>query len=241
VKKIVRSIAALWCVVTVLCQISPVRAEAATATLIGLVVDRRSALPVSDAKITLLQGDTTLASAATASDGRFRISDISPGVYDLTIRAHGYDVSVITALAVVGARETTVNVALIRSDTSVPSTLTTIGRVTTSTNQLLAATTLTQTISMQDVTDTGQIRFTDQLGTLPAVNLSTSSSVGDDVSLNLRGLGTAETATLLDGHPVGPARRRAQRGRVRFLAWAGVRLELCRCHLRIRRTGPLRE
>src|SRR6202041_2570020 len=42
------------------------------------------------------------------------------------------------------------------------------------------------------------------LQALPATNVSTSSSVGDDVSLNLRGFGSDETAALLDGHPVGP-------------------------------------
>ena len=42
------------------------------------------------------------------------------------------------------------------------------------------------------------------LTTVPGVITSTSSSVGDDMSLSIRGFDPTETATLLDGHPIGP-------------------------------------
>ena len=47
-------------------------------------------------------------------------------------------------------------------------------------------------------------RLGDVLTTVPGVTTSTSSSVGDDMSLSIRGFDATETATLLDGHPIGP-------------------------------------
>jgi outer membrane receptor for ferrienterochelin and colicin len=69
---------------------------------------------------------------------------------------------------------------------------------------LASATTITQSLDITDLIRTGQLRVADQLRTLPALNFSTSSSPGDDATVNLRGFGSTETATLLDGHPVGP-------------------------------------
>ena len=42
-------------------------------------------------------------------------------------------------------------------------------------------------------------------GAPPGVNSTgSSSSVSDDLSIDIRGLGASETQALLDGHPVGP-------------------------------------
>jgi outer membrane receptor for ferrienterochelin and colicin len=42
------------------------------------------------------------------------------------------------------------------------------------------------------------------LVSVPGVNTSTSSSVGDDLSVSIRGFDSTETSTLLDDHPIGP-------------------------------------
>ncbi|HEY0797980.1 MAG TPA: TonB-dependent receptor [Candidatus Baltobacteraceae bacterium] len=201
---IVRPVAALCCAATLLLQAAPVRADATTATIGGLVIDQRNALPVPNASITVSHAGAVVATGTTTSDGHFRLTGLAPGVYDLTFRARGYDVVANDSLAVTSGDVTSVDIALPESATTAPSTLTTIGRVTASASQLLAATTISQTISVSDLTRTGQIRVADEFSTLPGVNFSTSSSVGDDASISLRGLGPDETAMLLDGHPVGP-------------------------------------
>jgi hypothetical protein len=198
-----RAIAALLCVVMTSMFAQTAAAQSANATVTGLVVDQRSALPVSGATIILTQNGTTVASGTADPNGRYTIAGVAPGLYVLTVRASGYETSETDDLAVSAGAMTTVNASLVHSIGS-QNGLSVIGRASTAANPLLAATTISQVINPQVLTDTGQIRVVDQLATLPAVNLSTSSSVGDDVSINLRGFSPDETAVLLDGHPVGP-------------------------------------
>ncbi len=198
-----RACAAFVCAVLVLSSTVPAAAQAESATISGLVVDGRSALPVAGATVTLSQAGTSVASSTTDSGGRYQLSSINPGVYAVTVGAPGYASSA-SSNVVVLAGVNTLNTALTLSSSSNRNDTQVIGHVTSSSSSLSAATTDTHSISMPNVTHTGQIRVANQLATLPATNVSTSSSVGDDVTLNLRGLGVDETASLLDGHPVGP-------------------------------------
>jgi len=183
-------------------SLGPVDAGAAAATIAGIVIDQSNALPISGAEVDLRQGASDRYSTKTDSSGRYSL-DVAPGIYTVTIRAAGYAPSETDEVAVVPG-STTLDSALRTAATSSKDALAIIGHTTASAQSLSAATTISRQISVESVSLTGQIRFSDQLGTLPATNFSTSSSVGDDSSLNLRGFGSDETATLLDGHPVGP-------------------------------------
>jgi outer membrane receptor protein involved in Fe transport len=180
-------------------------AQAVPATSVtGTVLDERNALPVAGATVVLAQNGQTVATTTTDGFGHYTIASISPGVYSVVIRAAGYSPSQSADVAVVAGSKTTIDATLQLSATSAQTGLTTIGHTSTTANALTAATTISQSISTENLTRTGQIRIGDQLGTLPGVNFSTSSSVGDDASVSLRGFGPDETASLLDGHPVGP-------------------------------------
>ena len=177
-------------------------ATPASGTVIGTVIDQRNALPIKDATVSLLQGAVVAASSNTDAFGSFRITGVPAGVYDVSIRAAGYSPSSSLNVVVSTGSVVTVNAALIVATTA--SNIHTLGTVTITGGALASATTITQTVSVQNLEQTGQIRFVDQLNTLPAINKATSSSPGDDVSINLRGFGASETAALLDGRPVGP-------------------------------------
>ena len=184
---------------------APIMADDAKATVQGRVVDERNALPIAGAAVTLARGGANVATTTTDSGGRFSIANVDPGTYDLAIRASGYSGSSSSNIVVTGGGTVNLNAALAASQASGAANFRTIGRVSTSANAALAAaTTITQSISVENLARTGQLRVADQLGTLPALNVTTSSSPGDDVSVNIRGFGSTETATLLDGHPVGP-------------------------------------
>jgi outer membrane receptor protein involved in Fe transport len=185
-----------------LLTLTPALAQDTGASLRGRIVSERGGLPISGASVSVAQSGKTVASGTTGNDGIFRITNIPAGIYDVTIRAASYDSSASNQLVLVSSVETIVNSALTLSATS-SSSLRTIGRVA-SRSSLAAATTISQAISIDNLTRTGQIRVSDQLGTLPGVNFSSSSSVGDDASINLRGFNSDETAILIDGHPVGP-------------------------------------
>ena len=167
----------------------PVSADASSpdtsATISGLVVDVSNALPIVGATVRLRQGEKDSLRTTTDANGRYRFTTV-PGIYRITIRARGYAESE-TDDVVVLAGSTTLSGTLRQATTSAQSNLATIGRTTTSARSLSAATTISRQISVAAVTATGQIRLGDQIGTLPGVNFSTSSSVGDDASINLRG------------------------------------------------------
>ncbi len=202
---LVRSCAALLCAALFFISSVPVRAQAASATIAGLVIDQRNALPVAGASVALGSEDTTGATTATDANGRYQFGSVAPGIYTITVSARGYDSAATSGIAVVSGSTTTFNAALTLATTTARGGTAVIARVSaSSSNALSAATTISQKINVENVTQTGQIRISDQLGTLPGTNFSTSSSVGDDASINLRGLGSSETASLFDGHPVGP-------------------------------------
>jgi outer membrane receptor protein involved in Fe transport len=201
IKGRLRFTAALLCAALFLASGVGARAQSAIVTVVtGLIVDQKNALPVTGAFVTVRRGDAEIASGATDENGRFQFDGIAPGVYTIAIRATGYT-GAENSSVIVGAGVTMLDTALSRSSANAGASV--IGRVQNA-NALSAATTISQQINVAGMTRVGQIRVADQLATLPATNLSTSSSVGDDVRLNLRGFGSDETAALLDGHPVGP-------------------------------------
>jgi hypothetical protein len=182
-------------------------ADAATAgitqaTVTGTVLDQQSALPIKGASVILLQGGKEITSAATDAFGAFTIANVNPGVYDVSVRAKGYSRSTSLNVLVAGGATVTLNAALIAAENS--SNVHSLGRVSVTAQALTSATAITQTVNILNIAQNGKIRFADQLATLPATNLATSSSPGDDISINIRGFGSSETGVLLDDRPVGP-------------------------------------
>ena len=201
---IVRAAAALMAA-ALLFTSAPALAQTGNPTITGQVLDERSALPIAGAAIVVSRAGTQVAHATTNDQGRYTISGTPAGVYDITISCNGYSPAVNNDIAIAtGVSNVIVNVTLQTAQTASRNGLTQIGHTSTSANPLIAATTISQEITVENLTRTGQIRLGDQLATLPAVNFQTSSSVGDDATVNLRGFGSSETAMLLDGHPVGP-------------------------------------
>jgi outer membrane cobalamin receptor len=202
---LVRSCAALLCAASLYLSNLPALAQGAPQSLTGLVIDQRSALPIAGANVVVSRENATVASSETDSNGRYHVDGVAPGIYAITVSARGYEPSTNTGIAIIAGMLTSLDAALSLATTSGRTGTTVIGRVSTSgSNILSAATTISRNINVENVTQTGQIRISDQLAALPATNFSTSSSAGDDASLNLRGFGSDETASLFDGHPVGP-------------------------------------
>ncbi len=186
--------------------VAPALAQAAASTISGQILDRRNTLPVADATIVVSRAGTTVSTAKSDAQGRFTITGVAPGIYDVAIRARGYSVASSPGIVVAAGSVTALNSSLSASQQgSESSGIRSIGSVSTSANAALAqATTISQSLSVDGLLRTGQIRVVDQLENLPSINVSTSSSPGDDSSIDIRGFGSSETATLFGGHPVGP-------------------------------------
>jgi hypothetical protein len=178
-------------------------AAAATATVEGQVVDQQNALPIADAVVSLLRSSVETSSTKTDAFGRFKITGVEGGVYDVVVSASGYTTSTNQHVFVAQGANVSLNAALVAAKSAV-STVRTLGTVTVSASSLASATAITQAVPTVNIVQTGQQRFVNQLNYLPAVNMVTSSSPGDDVTIDIRGFGSTETGNLLDGRPVGP-------------------------------------
>jgi outer membrane receptor protein involved in Fe transport len=199
-----RFVAVFVAAMVALFSADPANAQSATSILTGSIVDRKTALPISGATVVLSRAGKRVESVRTDSAGHFILIGVAPGIYDLAVSARGYAPVVSSDVVAIGGATVTLNSALSAAEEN-GGNLRTIGNVSTSANVTLsAATTISQSVSVDDLLRTGQSRVYDRLGTLPAINASTSSSPGDDSSINIRGFGRSETATLLGGHPVGP-------------------------------------
>lgn len=203
---IARAVAAFLGLVLLLTSGAPALAQSATSTITGQVIDRRNALPVTGATVSVTQAGKPVSKTTTDTAGRYTITGIPGAVYDITVSARGYGPTLNSGVALTSGATVTMNASLEIATTSAAGALRTIGHSSTSSpvSNLASATTITQSINVQDLTNTGQLRVGNALGNLPGVNFRTSSSPGDDASINLRGFGPTETATLLDGHPIGP-------------------------------------
>jgi outer membrane receptor protein involved in Fe transport len=177
-------------------------APSTQATVFGTVIDQQNALPIKGAVVELLQDGKVIASATTDAYGNFSAEHLNGGTYVVRIRAKGYANSQTLNVSIAAGETQEVDAALIASANSGgPRTL---GRVTVTGQALSSATAIRQTVNVQNIQQVGQVRFTNQLENLPALNVSTSSSPGDDVSVDIRGFGSSETGVLLDDRPVGP-------------------------------------
>jgi outer membrane receptor protein involved in Fe transport len=178
-------------------------AAAGGTTISGRILDTQGGLTVPNATVELERNGTRVATARTDAGGNFRILDEPPGTYAVFIRAAGYQTTRILPDLLVTAEipEVAFQTAIARQ----PQGLKQIGYVVTAGRTALQTTTTINThIDTSVIQSENYQRLADVLTTVPGVITSTSSSVGDDMSLSIRGYDSTETATLLDGHPIGP-------------------------------------
>ena len=181
--------------------------QAGSTTITATVLDVNSGLPVSGATVDLYVGDRHVAGAPTAGDGTAAFANQIPGIYHVEVRAQGYAFGRSDDVAIPpGSSAAAIRTAVQRSQLS-EGTLHEIGRVSTSARgqALQTSSTINGDISTDRLQRQNYVRYGDALYVLPGVNLgSQDSAVGDDLSLNIRGIGSSETQVLLDGHPIGP-------------------------------------
>ena len=209
----VTRLVALVCVssfLTPVTALSPVAVSAqaqATPPIAGQLIDQAGGVGIAGADVALFAGTKRVAQTKSTSDGSFRFPAQAPGIYRIEARAEGYQGVRSDDIAVVAGASVTSFRAVLSRSSSASTGLREIGRVTTAAQRsnVSTSTTITQSLASDLVQKEGYVRIGDALGTLPGVNLSgLSSSVGDDLGIDIRGFGTAETQTLLDGHPLGP-------------------------------------
>ncbi len=189
------------------------RIPAATATggsIVGTIVDRAAGTSVRGADVTLYRASgEKIATTTTDANGSFTLAVQIAGVYYVQISANGYQTVRTDDIATVAGETSSVRSAITRSRTSIGNDLREIGRVSAArvsgNGSLATATTINQSVTSELLRREGYVRIGDALDALPGINLTgLSSSVGDSLGIDIRGFGSAETSTLIDGHPMGP-------------------------------------
>ena len=187
---------------------APVGAQTGqTVTIAGSVVTADDGLPIGGAAVALLRASKSVATTTSDRDGRYVFASEPAALYNIVIRAEGYRATRIdNVTATSGA--TSLQTALLRARTNAESgNLREIGSTSASgnANSLASTTTIQYDLSPDQLQSQGYLKSADAIGQLPGVNLTGGPhSVGDDTSIDFRGLGAGEVRPLIDGHPVGP-------------------------------------
>jgi outer membrane receptor protein involved in Fe transport len=196
-------VAALFFLAFIALLLPTAAAPVSGTTVSGRILDTQGGLPVPNAAVELDRGGTRVATGRTDTYGTFRIPNVPPGTYIVLIRANGYQITRLSPDLYVSTDEPEVSFQLAISRQ--PQGLKQIGYVVAGGRTNLQTTSVISThIDANILQSEGFQRFGDVLTTVPGVITSTSSSVGDDMTLSIRGFDPTETATLLDGHPIGP-------------------------------------
>ncbi len=198
--------AALFAALAMLLGLSPLTAVADTASgtsVVGSIVDTDGGLAIPGAGIDLYCQGAHVQHTTTARDGSFFFNDVTPGVCTLLVTASGYQLARSANIPVAAGARVEFRVALTRISSAAAAR--TIGRViVAASNTLQTSSTINTHIDPSILQTQNYMRAGDALISVPGVNIATSSSLGDDQSVSIRGFEATETATLLDGHPIGP-------------------------------------
>ena len=180
----------------------PVRAQnSGTAVISGRILETSAGLPVGGAQLQLLSGPSVVDTTTTTSDGTFAFKNVAAGTYSVVISASGYQTTRTPPITVSPGQ---VSVDFQTAIAPVAAGLQQIANVVSSRQALQTSATINQSLPPNIILDQNYIRAGDALSQLPFVSSSTSSSLGDDESVSIRGFNPTESATLLDGHPLGP-------------------------------------
>lgn len=143
--------------------------------------------------------------ATTDAEGAFAFDDLPAGSYVLHVAHAGYAPADSESIAVTAG--TRLAVTLVLQLASSGGTLKVVGSTTTHPGEALQqSSTISRTLNTTvDLANAGVYRAGDALRQLPGLNNGINgdtAALGDDLNLDLRGIGTLETTATLDGHPI---------------------------------------
>lgn len=186
---------------------APAGAQSETASISGVAVNQDNGLGIAGAKVTLYQGDTVVGTTATDRNGQYTFSQIPPGDYSVGLQATGFSTVRIDSVIATSGATATIRTPLLHASTSDASGIREIGRTSATQhgNSLAATSTIQHDIDPDQIQAQGFLKAADAIAQLPGLNLTGGPhTVGDDTTIDIRGMGAGEVRPLIDGHPIGP-------------------------------------
>ena len=182
-------------------------ADTTGGSISGRVVDGQTALPLQGVSVQAI--GNTQKTTRTDANGDFKLGPLTHGSYHLRLALAGYQTTLSDEFEVAANATATVTLSMQRQETG-NSGIRTLGRTTIRASQSLQRSSIVyKQQSVETIERQGIYRVGDFLRTLPQVNLSAATggsdtpSPGDDLYLDIRGIGGLETVALIDGHPIG--------------------------------------
>ncbi|HTZ55140.1 MAG TPA: carboxypeptidase regulatory-like domain-containing protein [Candidatus Acidoferrum sp.] len=172
----------------------------ARSSIAGQVVDAASGLALAGATVRIT--GTTLRTS-TDAHGAFQFGDVAPGTYRLEVRAEGYQPALSTPITVGAHTPVRTTLAIQRAAGNLNVIAVTSTKPSSSLQQ---SSVITATLNSETLEAIGVVRAGDALRTLPGVNNGINgdtAALGDDINVNIRGIGQPETVAAIDGHPIG--------------------------------------
>jgi hypothetical protein len=172
----------------------------ASSSITGQVIDAASGLALAGATVHVVN---TSHHTSTDVHGAFVLSGISPGTYRLQVQAQGYQPALSTPLVVSADTPAHTTLAVQRAASNLHVIAVTS---TKSSSSLQQSSVIAATLNTEVLQAIGVLRAGDALRTLPGANNGINgdtAALGDDINLNIRGIGQPETVAAIDGHPIG--------------------------------------
>lgn len=181
---------------------------AAPGTVSGKIIDAATGLALSGVLVQT-EGPTITASTSD-KQGEFQLTGLMPGYYNLLMYLNGYVTTESEPFHVdVGYPKAPLTLSLQRGSGLSQSTrilgITTVHAAAT----LQKAALIYKAVSAEPLEQQGFYRVSDYLQQLPGMVGANLAQPGDDVTLDIRGIGAGsglnlETLAMVDGHPIGP-------------------------------------
>ena len=168
---------------------------AAGDTLRGRVLDP-AGRPVAAADVVVLRGQTVVASAVTATDGRYGPLDLAPGRYDVVVVAPGLRLPATVVTITAGAplsRDLQLSVAARQE-----SVLVSAAQVDTTASR---STSSTSVVTGRELERLQMTSLSEALRLVPGINAAPSGTIGSQTSIFPRGGESDYTLVLIDGVP----------------------------------------
>jgi outer membrane receptor protein involved in Fe transport len=182
-------------------------AQAVTAAISGVVVAQSNGLGIAGAAVTLYHGKDVVATVTSDGNGAYAFAQEPAGQYSLVFQATGFGNTRVDDVVAVAGTNATIRTPLLASATNGADAVRIIGRTSTGVqgSTLAASSTIQHNIDPELIGQQGFLKAADAIGQLPGVNLNGGPhTVGDDTSIDIRGMGAGEVRPLIDGHPIGP-------------------------------------
>jgi len=183
-------------------------APPATTSIEGTVVDASTGLGLADVTVVVIGAQN--ASTVTDASGKFHFTGLKPGITRLQIRKAGYQTSNSDDFTILSDTTATLTLSLQRAENS--NALHTIGRTSVRAGaSLQKASVVYKSSTAAAIEQEGNYRIGDYLRTLPSISGdggTETAGAGDDLYLDIRGIGSLETVTLYDDHPIGYGHKR---------------------------------